>query len=327
VQALVLTGPSSSSDHTEFREVEDPVPGPGEIIVEVTHAGVNFKDVMQRRGDREWASSWPLIPGMEVAGVVRRLGEGVRSLRVGERVCAYAGIGGLAEVAKVRADLTVPVPDGVGLREAAAVPVVLTTALLLLSDSARLAGGETVLVHSAGGGVGTALACLAPLYGVERLFGTAGHAARLAAVRDAGYERAFVRDADLISAVREESPNGVDVIFDPLGTGWLADNIAMLSLGGRIVLFGNASGGDQALPDLYRLMTANVSIGGMAISAVIEKTPSRVADAMGQILEMMELGHLTYAVTEVPFAEVPDVHQAMVEGSSTGKYVASMATV
>src|SRR4051794_34624813 len=280
---------------------------------------------MQRRGDPEWVSSWPLIPGMEVAGIVRHLGDGVESLVAGQRVCSYAGVGGLAEVAKVRADLTVPVPDGVPSQEAAAVPVVLTTALMLLTDAARLQGGETLVVQSAAGGVGTALARLAPLFGVAKLIGTAGHADRLPAVRDAGYDLALLRDADLVTRVRDAVPEGADVIFDPLGTSGLASDIAMAALGGRVVLFGNASGGSQALPSLYQLMADNVSIGGLAISGVIAKAPSRVANAMRQVVEMLEVGNLSYPVTEVSFADVPDVHQAIAEGRGAGKYVARLS--
>ncbi|MFL6076091.1 MAG: zinc-binding alcohol dehydrogenase family protein [Mycobacteriales bacterium] len=324
MRALVLTGPSATADRTEIREVAEPLPGPGEVTVEVTHAGINFKEVMQRRGDPEWVPGWPLVPGMEVAGVVRRLGAGVDSPAPGQRVAGYAGTGGLAEVATVRADLAVPVPDEVTLRDAAAVPVVLATALILLADAGRVAAGETVLVHSAGGGVGTALARLAPLYGVARLIGTTGRADRAGAVRDAGYELALVRDGGLVDAVREVAPAGVDLILDPLGTVALDDDLAMVAPGGRIVLFGNAAGGPPELPTLYRLMAANVSIGGMAISGLVAKAPHRVAGAMRQVLDLLAAGKLAYPVTEVPLADVPGVHQALADGRGAGKYVARL---
>jgi NADPH2:quinone reductase len=324
MRALMMTGPAATSDRTEIREAVEPRPGPGEISVEVAYAGINFKDVMQRRGDPEWVPGWPLVPGMEVAGTVRALGEGVDSLVPGQRVTAYAGTGGLAEVATVRADLAVPVPEGVALRDAAAVPVVLATALILLAGSVRAGQGETVLVHSAAGGVGTALARLAPLYGVGRLIGTAGHAGRARSIQEAGYGLAFARDDSLVGAVRAAVPAGVDVILDPLGTAALDDDLAMAAPGGRIVLFGNAAAGPQALPSLYQLMAANVSIGGMAIGALAAKAPGQVAGAMHRILELLQAGQLTYPVTEVPLPDVPAVHQALANGRGAGKYVARL---
>ncbi len=324
MRALVLTGPSRTGDRTEIREVDEPQPGPGEISVEVAYAGINFKDVMQRRGDPQYVPGWPLVPGIEVAGVVRRVGTGVTSLAPGQRVAAYANSGGLAEVATVQAELAVPVPDEVGLREAAPVPVVLASALLLLANAGRVASGETVLVHSATGGMGAALARLAPIYGVGRLIGTVGRADKTRSAREAGYDLAFARDEGLVAAVLDAVPGGVDLILDPMGTAALETDLALARPGGRIVVFGNADGGPQELPALYRLMAANVSIGGMTISGLAANAPHRAAAAMRQVLELLETGKLAYPVTEVSLAEVPAVHEALANGRGLGKYVARM---
>lgn len=324
MQALLLTGPSTTSDRTEIAEVPDPSPGPGEVTIDVTHAGVNFKDIMQRRGDPEWVTTWPVIPGMEVAGTIRDLGEGVDGLDRGQRVCAFAGVAGLAEVAKVRADLTVPVPDGVSMGLAAATPVVLTTAWLLLSQAGRLAPGETLLVHSAGGGVGTALARLAPSLGVGRLIGTVSNPDRVDGVLSAGYDACVVRDDTMVTTVRDIVREGVDVILDPLGASGVQRDIDMAALGGRIILFGNASGGSHDLPPLYALMGANVSIGGMSISALVARAPRRVADSMAEVLSMLEKESFSYPVSEIPLKDVPRVHEAIAHGRGAGKYVASV---
>lgn len=322
MRALLLTGASSSADRTELREIDEPLPGPGEISVDVAYAGINFKDVMQRRGNEGYVSGWPLVPGMEAAGVVRRVGEGVASLATGQRVTVFTNTGGLAGIATGRADLAVPVPDEVSLPEAAAVPIVLATAEILLGQAARVSAGETVLVHSAGGGMGTALARLAPRHGVGRLIGTASRPDRTGAILDSGYDLAFARDDKLVPLIREAVPDGVDVILDPRGTTGLPDDLSTAAFGGRIILFGNAGGGSQELPTLYQMLAANVSIGGMSISALAAKAPHRVAAAMRRVLELMAAGTLSFPVTEVPLTDVPAVHDALAEGRGSGKYVA-----
>src|SRR2546423_4874441 len=178
-----MTEPSAGSECTEVREVETPRPGPGEVTIDVARAGVNFMDVMARRGDPGYATSWPYVPGLEVAGAVREVGPGVAELVVGQRVAAYTGGGGLAEVARARAVATVPVPDGVALPIAAAAPLMLTTALLLLTDAARFRDGDTVLVHSASGGGGGALAPQAAAMGGRSLIGLPCRAAKISATR------------------------------------------------------------------------------------------------------------------------------------------------
>src|SRR3954454_13951365 len=175
MRALVMIEPGDSA-RSQVHDVEMPHPGAGEITIDVAYAGLNFMDVMARRGDPGYAASWPYRPGLEVAGTVREIGADVVGLSVGDRVAAVPAGGGLAEVATARAGLTVPVPAEVSLRTAAAVPLGLATAMLLIAEVGRFAPGESVLVHSASGGIGSALAQLVPLLGGGRLIGTVGRA-------------------------------------------------------------------------------------------------------------------------------------------------------
>lgn len=161
------------------------------MAIDVTHAGINFLDVMERRGDAGYVRAWPHIPGREAAGTVREVGAGVEALTVDQRVAAFVPGGGLAEVAVARAALTVPVPDQVPLPVAAAAPLMLATALLLLTDAARLGPGESVLVHSASGGVGGAVAQLIPVPGGGLRIGTVGRAGKVQSARNSGYEVAL----------------------------------------------------------------------------------------------------------------------------------------
>lgn len=173
MRALVMTAPGGA-ENSQIQEIAAPHPGPGRVAIDVAYAGLNFVDVMTRRGDAAYAADWPYLPGKEVSGTVRALGAGVTGLAVGDRVVAAPVGAGLAEVVVAEAALTVPLPDGVALREAAAVPLGLATSVLLLTDAGRFTAGDTVLVHSAGGGIGNAVARLVPLLGGGRLIGTVG---------------------------------------------------------------------------------------------------------------------------------------------------------
>ncbi|GIL27992.1 quinone oxidoreductase family protein [Actinocatenispora comari] len=323
MRALVIGAPSDGPDTSQVAELPDPAPGPGEVTIDVEYAGINFVDVMLRRGDQPYADSFPAYPGDEVAGTVRAVGEGVTGLAAGTRVAAFLTAGGLASIARARAELTVPVPAGVPAPLAAATPAVLATGYLLLTEAARFRGGERVLVHSASGGVGSAVAQLVPVLGGGRLIGTVGRAGKESAALAAGYDAAFARDAGYPDRVRAAAGGGVDVVLDALGAGELDHDLALAAPGGRIVLFGNATGGaPAALPNIPRLMGGNVSVGGFSISALSRTAPDRVADAIGRCLDLLAAGRLGLPVTEVDgLAAAPAVHQLLAEGRGQGKYV------
>ena len=329
MRALVMTGPSRGSALTEVRVVREPRPGPGEVSVDVTHAGINFLDVMERRGDAGYVRAWPHVPGREVAGTVREVGAGVEDLTVGQRVAAFVPGGGLAEVAVARAALTVPVPDQVPLPVAAAAPLMLATALLLLTDAARLGPGESVLVHSASGGVGSALAQLIHVLGGGLRIGTVGRADKVQSARNSGYEVALTRGDDLAAAVGAAVGGRVDVVLDPLGTSMLDLDLEVVAPGGRIVLFGNAGGGDTLpLPSARRLQSGNVAISGFSISGLSVTAPHRVAEALRRVLDLLSTGRLAIAVTEIAsLAEAAATHDLLAEGRGVGKYVARLASL
>lgn len=225
----------------------------------------------------------------------------------------------------MRAELAVPMPDGITPSVAAAVPGALTTALLLLTDAARIAPGEVVLVHSASGGVGAAVARIAPLLGAGPLIGTVGRPDKIDAARDAGYDIALARGDDLTTRVLAQSPAGVHIVLDPLGTGYLQTDLTVVAPGGRIVLFGNASGEAPApLPPMGTLLRGNVSIGGFSIGSLSATAPRRAAAGMRRVLDLLADGQLSFDVTEVDLSEVAAVHDTLAAGHGTGKYVARL---
>jgi NADPH2:quinone reductase len=325
---LLMTGPSQGVDRTEIREVEEPRPGPGEVTIDVAYAGINFLDVMARRGDAGYIDAWPYAPGLEVSGAVREIGPDVTNLAVGQRVGAFTGGGGLAEVALARAEFVVPVPDQVRSPVAAAAPLMLTTALLLLQDAARFRPGETVLMHSASGGVGNAVAQLVPVLGGGLRIGTVGHSGKVASALKSGYDVAMARGEDMTEAVRAATDGaGVDIVLDPLGAAMLETDLAVTAPGGRIVLFGNAGGGEQVpLPSAGRLIGGNLAIGGFSIRRLWATAPHRTSAGLRRVLDLITQGRLNIAITEVgSLAEVAAVHQLLAEGRGDGKYVVCLA--
>jgi NADPH:quinone reductase len=326
MRAVVMSEPSPGPDRTEVRTIDPPHPGPGQIGIDVQFAGINFIDVMARRGDPGYASAWPYVPGLEVAGTVRAVGPGVTAAVPGQRVAAFTIGGGLAEVTVTDADLVVPVPDGVELAEAAVAPLMGSTALLLLHEVARVRRGETVLMHSAGGGVGGAVSRLAPLLGADPLIGTVGRPARADQARAGGWRHIIVRGAGLANDIRALAPAGVDVILDPSGTAQLEVDLAAAAPGGRIVLFGNPGGGAPGpLPPLGQLIGGNVSIAGFSMSRLTATAPARAAAALRRILELIETGRLHLPVTAVvPLEQAPAAQQRLAEGDGSGKYVAAV---
>ena len=155
MKAVIMTAPATDGSTTRVADIDEPQPGPGQVAIDVAYAGVNFIDVMARRGDPGYASAWPYVPGLEVAGTIRSVGSGVHALHAGDRDAALTPGGGMAEVAIAAAEVTVAVPPDVPLGTAALAPLVVSTALLLLTDRARIRPGESVLMHSASGGIGS----------------------------------------------------------------------------------------------------------------------------------------------------------------------------
>jgi NADPH2:quinone reductase len=311
MRALVFDRPAQDSSATRVASIDAPEPGPGQVAVRVAYAGINFKDVMARRGDPGYAPRWPFVPGVEVVGAVSAVGPGVIAYGIGDLVVALTNDGGLADVAVADVALTVPVPGRLDPARAVTAPGALATAILLFH---HVRDGDVVLVHSAGGAVGRALADVARATGGVRLIGVVGAASRAASARAAGY-------ADVL--VRGDALPGVDVVLTPQGTTFLEQDLAALVPGGRIVLFGNASGEPLgALPETRQLYARNASIGGFSLEAMSAAAPEKVASAMRAALDMLAAGRATGDPIVVEgLTAAPVAQQALADGTGKGKYV------
>jgi NADPH2:quinone reductase len=323
MHALAFDGPADDASRTRVAELPVPDVQADEVLIEVTHAGVNFKDIMVRRGDPGYAPRWPMVPGLEVAGKVRVVGANVREVDPGDRVVALTNAGGLAEYAIADAGLVVPVPASVSLAAACVVPGALTTAELLVHDVARVRPGDVVVVHSAAGAVGAALATLAREVSDLRLVGIVGAQSRTAAARAHGYEAVFVRSAVLAEEVLDHlAGRHVDVVLDPQGTQWLEQDLAMLGTAGRIVLFGNAGAGELGQVPVSLLYGANASVAGFSLAAMSAHDPQRVRAAMVRVLDRMATG-ISFGdhVAVDGLGMAADAQQLLADGAGEGKYV------
>ena len=326
MRAVVMTQPSPGSDKTWVTSVDAPRPGPGQVAIRVAYAGVNFMDVMARRGDPGYASGWPYVPGLEVAGTILETGPGITGLEPGRRVAAFTRGGGLAEVAVADAALTAAIPDGVASPVAAAAPLMMSTAWLLLADVTRIRRGESLLMHSASGGIGSAVAQIAGHLGVRVAIGTVGRPEKTAGALRSGWQHALVRDPQLPGSVRAAADGDIDVILDPTGTALLDLDLELAAPGARIALFGNPAGGQPgSLPPLGTLIGRNVSLAGFSMSRLTATAPHRAAAALRHVLDLLADGQLDMPITELAsLDDVPAAQQALAEGRGPAKSVAAV---
>lgn len=323
-RALVFTGPAADVSRSRVAAVVAPVPGAGQVAIDVEYAGINFKDVMVRRGDPGYVTEWPYVAGLEVAGRIRAIGDGVTEFEVGDPVAAYTGSGGLAEIALADARATVPMPAGVAMASAAVATGVLVTAQLLLHEFGRVRPTDRVLVHGAAGGVGTAVAEVARAAGVSGLMGTVGDSRRSDQAAAAGYSEVLVRDTLDPSALLARL-GAVDLILDPQGTSLLDLDLALLRPGGRIILFGNASGGPLGPPPaIPQLLARNAAIGGLSLASLAATEPRLMAAALTRTLRSLGSGELHIAAQPVGLADAPAAQQALADGRGAGKYVVNV---
>ncbi len=229
-------------------DLPEPEPGPGEVTIAVRFAGVNFTDVRNRIGDG--LGVVPFVPGVEVAGTVRRVGDGVRSLSPGQPVASLTRGHGYAEVVSAAADLTVPLTDSLaGRPESGGMFVTVPLALMLLRRVARVQPEDTVLLHGAAGGVGTVTGQLARHWGLRPLLGTASSAAKAEFARGYGYGHVFGY-TDFAEGVLEATEGrGVDVVLDPVGGEVRQRSFELLAPFGRLVTYSNISREPEAVPD------------------------------------------------------------------------------
>ena len=300
-----------------------PVPhtGPDDVRLRVEAVGVNFADILTVRGEYLTRTRVPLTPGMEFAGVVDAVGENVTHLRVGQRVAALAGHGGLAEFAVVPAVTVVPVPQTLSAREAAAFPVSFFTAFFALRTLGQARAGETVLVQAAAGALGTASIQLAKAMGL-RVIAVASSEEKLQLARDLGADDALLSSrADLVQAVKDAtSSHGVDVLLEVVGGAEFARSLQMLAFRGRVMVIGSASQ-EMAVMRPVELMKKNLSVIGVWLTSMLgDREAMREASAF--LTKLLEGGQVRPQVGRVfPLERTGEAFEFILSRANTGKVI------
>ncbi len=308
-------------ENLELVELPEPEPGPGHVVIDVEASGVNYADVMQRRGLYTGGPKPRFVPGLEVAGTVAAVGEGVTNVAVGQTVMAAVPNGGYAERAVTYAAGVMPRPAGMSARAGAAFPVNFYTADYSLHFAGNVQPGHTVLIHAAAGGVGTAAVQLAKLAGA-RVIATASSREKLDRVAALGADVLVdYTKEDFLEVVRRETDgHGVELVLESVGGEVFEKSVAALRPLGRIIVFGIASS-DVRRPDPRELLFRNIWVIGLHVGLLM-MTPSIVGPASERLFGQLASGKIEPQVGHVlPLAEAAKAHELLSNRANYGKIV------
>lgn len=306
-----------------LNEVPDPVAKPGEVLIDIAATAVNRADLVQRRGLYDPPPGAPPWPGLECSGIVAATTDDVSEWQVGDQVCALLAGGGYAERVAVFAGQVLPVPNGIPLVDAAALPEAACTIWSNLFMLAALRSGETILIHGGAGGMGSFAIQLATQVGA-RVLTTAGASDKLERCRALGAEVAInYRTEDFVEVVREATGGrGVDVILDNMGAAYLSRNLDALASNGRLVVIG-LQGGRKAELDLGTLSMKRAAI----LATTLRHRPANekaaiVRSVRDHVWPLLADGRIKPVIDRVlPLAAAADAHRIMEAGQQVGKIV------
>lgn len=311
-----------------WTELPDPVPGPGEVVLDIAASAVNRADLMQRQGFYPPPPGASEVPGLECSGTVAQVGDGVTEWAVGDRVCALLAGGGYGERVAVPAAQVLPVPDGVDLVAAAALPEVACTVWSNVVMAAGLTAGDVFLIHGGAGGIGTHAIQVGKALGATVAV-TAGSASKLARCRELGADLAIsYREQDFVEEVRKATDgHGADVILDNMGAAYLDRNVDALATGGRLVVIG-MQGGRKGELDLGKLLAKRASVTATSLRArPVDGSDGKariVADVRARLWPLVASGAVKPLVhSVVPMAQAEQAHRLLEGGDVFGKVVLS----
>jgi NADPH:quinone reductase len=316
--------PASSGGPEVLTVVERPVPRPGphELLIKVAAAGVNRPDVMQRLGGYPPPPGAPSIPGLEVAGEVVALGDGVDRRLLHRPVMALLAGGGYAEYAVAPAGQCLAVPPSLSLVEAAALPETLFTVWSNLFERGRACVGETVLVHGGTSGIGTIAIQLAKLFGLTVIV-TAGSAAKCERARALGADHAIdYKAGDFVDGVRAVAPDGVDIVLDMVGGDYVPRNLSLLREDGRHLSIAVQRGTSAEIP-IWQVMRRRLTLTGSTLRARDVAFKTALRDTLARtVWPLLAAGRLRPVIdTTIPLARAADAHRRLDSGEHVGKVV------
>ncbi|MDO7868329.1 NAD(P)H-quinone oxidoreductase [Nocardioides jiangxiensis] len=323
MRAIVATQPGGP-EVLEIRELPTPTPGPGEVLVEVAATAVNRADVLQRMGFYPPPAGASDIIGLECSGTVAQLGEGVEGWAVGDAVCALLAGGGYASHVVVPAGQLMPVPDGVDLVTAAALPEVACTVWSNVFMLAGLEAGDRFLVHGGAGGIGTHAIQVASALGA-RVYTTAGSAEKLATCAELGADVTInYRTDDFVAVLKADG--GADVILDNMGAKYLDGNVAALATGGRLVIIG-MQGGVKGELNIAALLTKRGAVHATSLRArPTEEKALICADVVENVWPLVADGQVVPIVhATLPLEQAAEAHRLIDSGDHVGKILLTVS--
>jgi NADPH2:quinone reductase len=321
MQITELTGPQTALKLSDLPDPEPShmmTPGSG-VVVDVKAAGVSFPEVLQTRGEYQMKPPLPFVPGSEVGGVVREARDGAQ-VKPGDRVAAFCMLGGFAEVAVAPAYFAFPLPDSLDFAQGAALVLNYHTAYFSLKLRGRLQEGETVLVHGAAGGVGTAALQVAKGLGAKTIAVVSSDEKERVA-REAGADHVLRSDGPWKDEAKEVSGGGVDIVIDPVGGDRFTDSLRSLAEGGRVVVVG-FTGGSIPEVKVNRLLLNNVEIVGAGWGAYVLSKPELTVENGHAIARLIDQGFIRPIVgASFPLERAADALELIDARGATGKVV------
>lgn len=304
-----------------WAEVPDPVPGEGEVLVEVTASAVNRADLLQRQGFYNPPPGSSPYPGLECSGRIMDIGPGVSGWQIGDEVCALLAGGGYAEQVVVPAGQLLPVPEGVDLVTAAALPEVTSTVWSNVFMIAHLRPGETFLVHGGSSGIGTMAIQLAKAVGA-RVAVTAGNKEKLDFCGELGADILInYREQDFVEEIKNATDGaGADVILDNMGAKYLDRNVQALATSGRLAIIG-MQGGIKGELNIATLLTKRAAITATSLRGrPVEEKTSIVAAVREHVWPLIGAGHVRPIVDQtLPMSDAAAAHRVLEESAHIGK--------
>jgi len=327
-QTMQAIDPDAPGGPEVLRLVERPVPVPaaGEVLIQVAAAGVNRPDVLQRKGGYPPPPGASSVPGLEIAGTIVAVGEGVDAIQIGQPVCALLAGGGYAEYAVAPFGQCLPVPEGLEMFEAAALPETLFTVWTNLFERAFATEGDSVLLHGGTSGIGTMAIALANIFGLTIIV-TAGSDAKCARALELGADHAInYRTEDFVERVKAiTGGKGVTAVIDMVGGDYVPRNLQCLADDGRHVSIA-VQGGAQATVPLFEIMRRRLTLTGSTLRARDTAFKTLVADEISRtVWPHVESGRLRPVIDQIfPLGEAAAAHARMEEGDHVGKIVLTM---
>lgn len=319
---------AESTDRLIWREVPDVAPGPGEVLIKISTAGVNRADLLQAAGHYPPPPGASDILGLEVSGVISAVGDGVSEWTVGQEVCALLAGGGYAQYVAVPAPQVLPIPSGVSLSDAAALPEVACTVWSNIVMTAHLAPGELILLHGGASGIGTHAIQVAKALG-NRVAVTAGSRSKLDVCAELGADLLIsYRDEDFVARVNNEA-GGANVIFDIMGAAYLDRNLDALAPDGRLVIIG-MQGGIKAELNIAKMVPKRLSV----IATSLRGRPVDGANGKGAIVDavadsvwpMIGDGRVRPIIgARFPITEAAEAHRVLASGETFGKVLLTVS--